>query len=286
MANESSFFQAKQHINLGGELMDLSTCKVVGILNLTPDSFYDGGKFTVEKKRLQKVELMLTEGADIIDIGAFSSRPGAQMISEKEERKRLIPALKSIVKNFPGIKISIDTYRSTIAKEVVENGAVMINDISGGDFDPKMFDTIAELQVPYVLMHTPAKPVIMQENPSYENVLTEITKQFSGKVRNLRTLGVNDILLDPGFGFGKSLEHNYTLLHHLSHFRLLGCPLYVGISRKGMIQKIVHEKAADALNGTTAAHMFALAGGASFLRVHDVKAARQAINMHYFIQKH
>jgi dihydropteroate synthase len=284
--DENSFFRENLSLNFKGDIINFSTAKVMGILNLSPDSFFDGGKFQQEKAILKQVELMLEEGADIIDVGAFSSRPGAKLISEQEEVERLKPALKNIIKAFPNAILSIDTYRSAVAKASIEEGAAIINDISAGNFDDKMFETIADLGVPYILMHMQGKPETMQNQPTYENVSTELFEYFHLKLKQLNALGVNDIILDPGFGFGKSMAHNYTLLKDLSYFQKLNTPILVGLSRKGMIQKVIEKKAEEALNGTTAAHVIALLNGANILRVHDVKEAKEAIQIVDYYQKH
>ncbi len=285
LGNEFSPFQNKYSINCKGVLMDFSTPKIMGIVNLTPDSFFTRSRFQAEKEILQQVEKMLEEGADIIDLGAFSSRPNSDFITEEEEKERLLSPLKSIVKAFPEAVLSVDTYRCTIATQAVSEGATMINDISGGDLDDNMFETIATLQVPYVLMHMKGTPKTMQQAPVYEDVVKEITKGFSARLNRLNELGVNDVILDVGFGFGKTLEHNYTLLKHLNYFHSLGRPILTGLSRKGMIQKIIGESAENALNGTTAAHVLALQNGANILRVHDVKEAKETIQIVDFYQK-
>ena len=285
LGNEFSPFQNKYSINCKGVLMDFSTPKIMGIVNLTPDSFFTRSRFQAEKEILQQVEKMLEEGADIIDLGAFSSRPNSDFITEEEEKERLLSPLKSIVKAFPEAVLSVDTYRCTIATQAVSEGATMINDISGGDLDDNMFETIATLQVPYVLMHMKGTPKTMQQAPVYEDVVKEITKGFSARLNRLNELGVNDVILDVGFGFGKTLEHNYTLLKHLNYFHSLGRPILTGLSRKGMIQKLIGESAENALNGTTAAHVLALQNGANILRVHDVKEAKETIQIVDFYQK-
>lgn len=285
LGNEFSPFQNKYSINCKGVLMDFSTPKIMGIVNLTPDSFFTRSRFQAEKEILQQVEKMLEEGVDIIDLGAFSSRPNSDFITEEEEKERLLSPLKSIVKAFPEAVLSVDTYRCTIATQAVSEGATMINDISGGDLDDNMFETIATLQVPYVLMHMKGTPKTMQQAPVYEDVVKEITKGFSARLNRLNELGVNDVILDVGFGFGKTLEHNYTLLKHLNYFHSLGRPILTGLSRKGMIQKIIGESAENALNGTTAAHVLALQNGANILRVHDVKEAKETIQIVDFYQK-
>lgn len=266
-------------IQCKGKLLDLKTPIIMGILNITPDSFFDGGKFTEESIMLAQVEKMLLLGAKIIDIGASSSRPGSVPITKEEELFRLIPALTKISKTFPDVILSIDTYRSEVAKEAILNGAHIINDISGGDFDEKMFETIAELKVPYILMHMLGRPQNMQINPTYENVVVDILKSIQNKVALLRIAGVNDIIIDPGFGFGKTVGQNFQILNNLEHFRLIGCPIMVGLSRKSMINKVLNVKPAEALNGTSILNTIALQKGATILRVHDVKEAVEAIQL-------
>ncbi|MFT6166263.1 MAG: dihydropteroate synthase [Vicingaceae bacterium] len=285
LANEFNPFQNNYSINCKGVLMDFSTPKIMGIVNLTPDSFFTKSRFQAENEILQQVEKMLSEGADIIDLGAFSSRPNSDFISLKEEQERLLSPLKKIIQEFPSAILSIDTYRSEIAKQSVQEGAAIINDISGGDLDDKMFETIAALKVPYVMMHMKGTPKTMQQSPEYDDVFQEIYKSFSSKLARLNDAGVNDVILDVGFGFGKTLAHNYTLLKKLNYFHSLKRPLLVGVSRKGMIQKVIGAVAEDALNGTTAAHVLALQNGANILRVHDVKEAKEAIQIVDFYQK-
>ena len=264
-------------LNCRGKLLDVSNPVVMGILNVTPDSFYDGGKFNNESNIIKQVEKMLTEGAAIIDIGAVSTRPGAQDVSEEEEMQRLIPVVKFIHQQFPSAVLSIDTYRSRIAEMAIENGAAIINDISAGEFDKNMFATIARLQVPYVMMHIQGTPQTMQLNPVYENVTLDIIRFFVKRLEQLRNIGVKDIIIDPGFGFGKTVEHNYELLASLESFKFFECPIIVGVSRKAMINKVIHTKAENALNGTTVVNTIALLNGANILRVHDVKEAMEAI---------
>lgn len=285
MQNESNHFKPNLSIDINGFLMDFSTTKIMGIVNLTPDSFFDGGKLNSIKDILYQCELMLSEGADILDLGAFSSRPGAEMVSEEEELKRLNPALKAIKKEFPKAIISIDTYRSEVAKQSVDIGAHIINDISGGSMDPKMFEFIGKNKVPYVLMHMQNQPKNMQVKPNYKNVVAEVYSYFHDKITLLKLFGALDIILDPGFGFGKNLSHNYQLLKHISYFKTLDCPILVGISRKRMIQEVIHEKSEQALNGTTAANTMATLLGAQILRVHDVKEAKEAASIVDFMQK-
>ena len=252
---------------------------VMGILNVTPDSFFDGGKYNSEKVIVNQAKQMLEEGAAIIDIGAYSTRPGATDISEAEELKRLIPAIRTIRKEFQEAIISADTFRANIAKQAVEAGADIINDISGGTLDSKMFETVAKLKVPYILTHIKGAPQTMQENPEYANVTAEVKDYFKTKISELKKLGTEQIILDPGFGFGKTTEHNYQLLKHLDEFKCFGLPLLIGASRKGMIHKVLGIKAAEALNGTTVINTLALLNGANILRVHDVKEAGEAIKL-------
>jgi dihydropteroate synthase len=261
------------------DVLNPSIPVVMGILNLTPDSFYDGNKYTEEKNILQRVEQMLDEGADIIDIGAFSSRPGAEFVSYETERKRLIPHLKNIIKYFPDTIVSIDTYRHQIAIESIEEGASIINDISAGKLDKQMFQTIAKLQVPYIMMHMQGTPDTMQKNPVYDDVVQDIINFFIDKINNLKHLGFNKIIIDPGFGFGKSIKHNYEILKRLQEFKKLSYPVLVGISRKSMLYKLLNITPEQALNATSVAHTIALLNGAQILRVHDVKEAVQSIKI-------
>lgn len=266
-------------LNCRGHLLNLSSPLVMGILNVTPDSFYDGGKFNDETNMLSRVQVMLEEGASIIDIGAVSTRPGSKDISREEEIERLIPAIKLIHQYFPSAVLSADTYGSEVAEMAIDSGAAIINDISAGEFDSKMFETIARLQVPYIMMHMQGTPPTMQQNPVYENVTLDIIRFFVKRLEKLRSLGVKDIVIDPGFGFGKTVEHNYELLASLCSFEMLDCPILVGVSRKAMINKVLHTKPEDALNGTTVANTIALMNGANILRVHDVKEAMEAIKI-------
>ncbi len=266
-------------INCKGTLIDLSTPKVMGILNITPDSFFDGGKYKNEKDILSQVEKMLSEGATFIDIGAYSSRPGATHISEDEELNRIIPIVELLTANFPGIVISIDTFRSKIAKETIASGAALINDISGGNMDKDMFRTIAKLQVPYILMHMQGTPQNMQKNPSYKNITTDLISFFAEKIFELHRLKVNDVIIDVGFGFGKTIEHNYQLLKQLDLFKNLDAPILTGVSRKSMLYKLLNVTPKDALNATTAANTIALLNGTNILRVHDVKEAMEAVSI-------
>jgi dihydropteroate synthase len=266
-------------INCGGKLIDLSTPCVMGILNTTPDSFFDGGKYGNEKQWLDQVGKMVADGAAMIDIGAVSTRPGAEDVSKEEELDRLIPAIKVIRREYSSLPISVDTWRAEVAIQSVDAGANIINDISGGLFDEKMFSAIARLNVPYVMMHTGGKPDIMQANPHYNHPVNDIIEFFATQLHKLRELGVHDIILDPGFGFGKTLDHNYQLLAKLSSFQLFDLPILVGVSRKSMIQKLLNTTASESLNGTSVVNTIALLNGASILRVHDVKEAVEAVEI-------
>ncbi|MBS9766066.1 MAG: dihydropteroate synthase [Flavobacteriaceae bacterium] len=251
----------------------------MGILNITPDSFFDGGKYDNLEKIALQVDKMLNEGATFIDVGAYSSRPGAKHISEEEELHRILPIVQFLIKEFPNILLSIDTFRSNIARQCIENGASMINDISCGEMDEKMFQTVADLQVPYIAMHMQGTPQKMQENPTYQNVTQDILYYFSKKIAELHQLGLNDIIVDIGFGFGKTIEHNYQLLNELELFSTLDKPILVGVSRKSMFYKFLETTPQEALNATTVAHTVALQKGASILRVHDVQPAMEAVQI-------
>lgn len=266
-------------INCKGKLIDLSSPKVMGILNITPDSFYDGGKFADDDAILRQTEKMLSEGATFIDVGAFSSRPGATTISEEEELKRILPVIDLLTTKFKDILLSVDTFRSTVAKQAVEAGACMVNDISGGSIDNKMFVTVAELRVPYILMHMQDTPQNMQKNPVYKDVVHELLYYFSQKITELRALKVNDIIIDVGFGFGKTTQHNYELLKNLYLFNALELPILTGLSRKSMLYKVLNTTPQNALNATTSANTIALLNGTNILRVHDVKEAVEAIKI-------
>jgi dihydropteroate synthase len=285
ISNENTAFHPNYSIRLKGLLMDFSTPKVMGIVNLTPDSFFQHSRIKEEAAVLRYVEKMLKDGADLIDVGAFSSRPGAELISEEEEKNRLLDIVAVLIREFPDIILSIDTYRSGVAVAAVQRGASIINDISGGLLDPDMPACMADLKVPYVLMHMLGTPENMQKSPAYKNVSTDVFFFLSKQIAKFRSAGVNDIIVDVGFGFGKTLENNYQLLRELSFFHQLECPLLVGMSRKGMIQQAIHVSAAKALNGTTAAHTLALLNGANILRVHDVKEAKEVIEIVSCYQK-
>ncbi|MGO4912129.1 dihydropteroate synthase [Leeuwenhoekiella sp. W20_SRS_FM14] len=266
-------------INCKGTLIDLSKPKVMGILNVTPDSFFDGGNYSSDSKLLNQTEKMLKEGATFIDVGAYSSRPGATDISVDEEQKRLLPVIESILKHFPATLISIDTFRAEVARKAIDAGAAIINDISAGMLDEQMLTTIADLQVPYIMMHMKGTPQTMAGLAHYDDVLTEVLFYLSERVAAARELGVNDLILDPGFGFAKTSSHNFELLNNAEKFEITGLPFLIGISRKGMIYKTLGISAAEALNGTTVLNTIALQKGASILRVHDVREAVQAIKL-------
>lgn len=266
-------------INCLGNLIDLSTPKVMGILNVTPNSFYDGGKHSDEKSVLTQVEKMLSEGASFIDIGAYSSKPSAEFVSEEEETLRLVPIVELVLKHFPKTLISIDTFRANVAKAGIESGASIINDISAGSLDNKMLQTVAQLQVPYVMMHMKGNPQTMQSLAQYENITKEMLFYFSEKVAEARKLGINDLIIDPGFGFAKTLEQNFEVMSNLELFQMLELPILVGISRKSMIYKTLETESDFALNGTTVLNTIALQKGANILRVHDVKEAMETIKL-------
>ena len=266
-------------INCKGKLVDLSSPKVMGVLNITPDSFFDGGKYNNEKAILTQTEKMLLDGATFIDVGAYSSRPGAKHISEEEELARIVPVVELLLKNFPEIILSIDTFRSKVAEETINSGAAIINDISGGKLDDNMFATIGKLRVPYILMHMQGTPQSMQQNPTYENVVTEIISFFAEQLQKLRVLQVSVVFIDVGFGFGKTIAHNYEILQKLSLFKNLDTPILAGVSRKSMLYKLLEVTPQKALNATTVANTIALLNGAHILRVHDVKEAVEAVKI-------
>jgi dihydropteroate synthase len=263
----------------GTKELDISAPVVMGILNLTPDSFYDGGKFPTLDDQLHQVERMLNDGASIIDIGAVSTRPGASMVDESEELQRLIPSVEATTKHFPEAIISVDTFRPAVARAAVAVGAGMINDIFAGRFAKGMAETVASLNVPFVLMHMKGTPANMQDNPVYTDVVSEVSYFFENQLKHCRESGVRQLIIDPGFGFGKHVEHNFALLSHLSEFKSLGVPLLVGLSRKSLISKHLKINASGALNGTTVLNTIALLKGADILRVHDVKEAVEAIRL-------
>ncbi|MFB6342065.1 dihydropteroate synthase [Saccharicrinis sp. FJH62] len=274
-------FKKQNHLNINGSLYSIEDPVVMGILNITPDSFFDGGRFFSPDNALERVKVMVEEGVDIIDVGGWSSRPGSKLISEQEELNRLLPVLDEIRSSYPDIVLSVDTFRSGVARNVVNEFNVnMINDISAGSMDQKMFETIADLRVPYILMHMKGTPETMQTEPFYENLFREIVKYFSEKVDKLRLMGVSDIILDPGFGFGKTLENNFELLARLDEFKVFELPLLVGLSRKSMIYKTLETTQDHSLEGTVAANIIALQNGANILRVHDVRAAKECIRIY------
>ena len=266
-------------INCKGHIIDLSVPKVMGILNLTPDSFYDGGKFIQKKAILSHVEKMLNEGATFIDMGAYSSRPGAEHVSEEEELNRILPVVASVLQEFPEALLSIDTFRSKIASNCLEAGAAMINDISAGRLDSQMLPTIAQFKVPYIMMHMRGNPQTMSQQTEYDHLLIDIKKYFSERIAFANALGIIDLIIDPGFGFAKSIDQNYELLAKLELFQDFGRPLLAGLSRKSMIYKTLKTNAKKALNGTTALNMVALGKGANILRVHDVKEAVECVKL-------
>ena len=272
-------------LNCKGQLIDLKIPKVMGILNVTPDSFYDGGRFKNEKSVLTQVEKLLDEGATFIDIGAYSSRPGADFVSKEEELKRLIPIITSVVNNFPKSLISVDSFRSDVIKTAVEAGAAMANDISGGQQDPLMFETVRALGVPYIMMHMRGTPKTMHQMTEYSDVIKEVYTYFSERIQLARAHQIKDIILDLGFGFSKTLEQNFELLGMLDYYKNLNLPILAGISRKSMVYKTLNTNANQALNGSTALHMVALQKGAKLLRVHDVKEAMECIHLHEALQK-
>ncbi len=267
-------------MNCNGKFIDLSSPKVMGILNITPNSFYDGGKFTAENQILVQVEKMILEGATFIDIGAYSSKPNAEFVSETDEISRIIPVLELILNKFPETIISIDTFRSEVAKICIENGAAIINDISAGNLDEKMWEIIAKFNVPYIMMHMKGNPKTMQSLTNYENIVKEILIYFSEKIAKARSLGINDLIIDPGFGFAKTLEQNFEVLQKLELFQMLDLPILAGISRKSMIYKTLETNAENALNGTTVLNTIALTKGAKILRVHDVKEAMECVDLY------
>ena len=274
------FLKRNSILHLGEKEVDLSIPVVAGIVNITPDSFFDGGKMEDEATMLKAVEKMVTEGAGIIDVGAVSTRPGSKTVSTKEELARLLPAVQAIHKAFPDVALSVDTFRSWVAVRVIDEvGPIIINDISGGSLDSNMFETVAKLQVPYILSHIKGTPLNMQEDPQYDDLIREVAQYFAERVKKLNKLGVKEVILDPGFGFGKTLDHNYELLNKLDAFKVYQLPVMVGLSRKSMIWKALDAKPETALNGTSVANTLALMGGADILRVHDVKEAVEAVKI-------
>jgi dihydropteroate synthase len=276
---EKNFFEPKQSLNIKGKLIDLSTPKVMGILNITPDSFYSNSRTKSIDEALTKAAQFLKEGATFIDIGGYSSRPGAKDISTTEEVDRLVPVVESLTKGFPEAIISIDTFRAKVAEETILAGAHIINDIASGDMDDQMFETVAKLQVPYMIMHMQGTPQNMQQNPVYDNVLLEVIDYLAKKIELLKALHIHDVIIDPGFGFGKTTKHNYELLNQMEAFKIFKLPILAGFSRKGMIYKTLGTSAAEALNGTSVLNTIALQKGAGILRVHDVKEAIECVRL-------
>ncbi len=274
------FPEKPRYINTGGTLLDLEIPKVMGILNITPDSFYKGSRYFTDKDILIAATRMMEEGADILDVGGYSSRPGAKDIPLEEEDKRVLKAIRLICRELPGAIISVDTFRADIANKAInECGAHIINDISGGDADNEMYSVVEKLNVPYIMMHMKGDPRTMQNNPVYEDVVADILKWFGERIFRLQSVGVKDIIIDPGFGFGKTASHNFELLRRLNEFSIAGLPVLIGVSRKSMIWKELRITADEALNGTTVLNTMALAGGADILRVHDVKEAVQTVRL-------
>mgnify|MGYP005848705619 CR=1 FL=1 len=282
MSNKNTLFPQTHTLNIRGKLMVLDTPKVMGILNVTPDSFYDGGKLKTDKDVLLQAEKMILEGADIIDVGGMSTKPNSEEISETEELNRVVPVINLLQQHFSDTILSLDTYRSKVAEAGLEAGVGIINDISAGSFDGKMFATVAPFNAPYIIMHIQGTPQTMQQNPQYENVVQEVLQYFIQKIYSAQKAGIKDIIIDPGFGFGKTLAHNYTLLKYLNDFSILRKPLLAGLSRKSMIGKLLKVKPSEALNGTTALNTIALLNGAAILRVHDVKEAKEVIKITEF----
>jgi len=266
-------------INCNGTLIDLSVPKVMGILNVTPNSFYDGGKHREINSIIHQVDKMLSEGADFIDIGAYSSKPSAEFVSELEEIERLKVVVKELINTFPNIVLSVDTFRAAVAKVAVEHGVAIVNDISAGLLDEKMLPTVAELKVPYIMMHMRGNPQTMQSMTKYDDIVKEITFYFSERIQKARSFGISDIIIDPGFGFAKTVEQNYEVLKKMEVFSMLELPLLAGVSRKSMIYKVLETTPQEALNGTTVLNTIALQKGAKILRVHDVKEAVECIKL-------
>ena len=266
-------------INCKGQLVDISQPKVMGVLNVTPDSFYDGGSYKDESDILNQVATMLTEGATFIDVGGYSSRPGADFVSEEEELKRVVPVIELILKEFPKTYISIDTFRSKVAKQTIETGAALINDISAGKLDEKMIETIGKFGVPYIMMHMRGNPKTMQSQTDYKDLVKDIVSYFGERIAQAHKAKINDIIIDPGFGFAKTLKQNFELLNRMELLKITDKPILAGVSRKSMIYKTLNTSASEALNGTTALNMMALENGASILRVHDVKEAMECVTL-------
>lgn len=281
---EDKLFPQKYTLQINGRLHVWSSPKIMGILNVTPDSFFGKSRTDISSNEFsERVRKMVSDGADIIDIGGYSTRPGAASVSENDEIARVIPAVQWISENFPETLISVDTFRAKVAEKAIESGAHIINDISSGDLDPEMIPTVGSLQVPYIAMHMRGNPSIMQELTNYSDILAEILNYFAEKLEQFKKFGIKDVIIDPGFGFAKTIEQNYFLLKNLSQFFCLSLPVLVGISRKSMIYKTLNNNAEEALNGTTALNMFALGQGANLLRVHDVKEAKETLKLYHTI---
>lgn len=281
---QNKVFSSNKTLNVGGRLIHFDSPKIMGILNITPDSFFDGGKYKNEKSILQLVEKMITDGADFIDVGGYSSRPGAKDVTQEEELERVLSVIKVIVKNFPESILSIDTFRSEVARQAIEEGALMVNDISGGALDNKMFDLIARHHIPYILMHMKGTPQTMKSMAEYENLISEMLDYFHPRLHQLHQMGVADIMIDPGFGFAKTIAHNFELLKQLELLKILNKPMVIGLSRKSMIWKTLDTNPENALNGTTVLNTIALLKGASILRIHDVKEAVEAVKLTNFVK--
>lgn len=279
MSHKGTNYKSKYRLRANGKVLNLAKPAVMGIINLTPDSFFDGGTLNSQEEMLMRADKYIREGAAILDLGAVSTKPGAAEVSEDEELRRLLPALRLLRSTYPTIFISVDTYRSKVAMAAAEEGADIINDISGGTFDAEMFKTVAKTKLPYIIMHIQGTPQTMQQNPKYKNVTKEVYDFLKGQIKKAKAAGVKQIVSDVGFGFGKTVEHNFTLLRELQKFEKLDCPVLVGLSRKSMVNKILNIKAADALNGTTVLNTLALQNGANILRVHDVKEAVEAVQL-------
>ena len=273
-------FSSKNTLSIHGKVLDVSSPKVMGIINVTPDSFYTGSRKQLIPDILKKASDMLAEGATLLDVGGYSTRPGAKEVSQKEEIQRVVPAIEAIMNEFSDAIVSIDTFRSEVAKKALEAGAALVNDVSGGNLDPEMKHLISESNVPYIIMHMRGTPATMNTLAKYENLLTELMEFFQNRVAELHSLGIKDIIVDPGFGFSKTVEQNYVLLRNLVYFKALELPILVGISRKSMIFKILGTVPEEALNGTTVLNTIALQQGAGILRVHDVKEAVEAVKLY------
>jgi dihydropteroate synthase len=282
---QNTAFSTNKTLNLNGRLINLETPVVMGILNVTPDSFFDGGKYVGERAILERAEKMILQGATILDVGGYSSRPGAAEVSLDEEKERVLSAIRFILKQFPETYISIDTFRSEVARAAVGEGACLVNDISGGTLDENMFPTVGKLNVPYVLMHMKGNPQTMTKQTQYENLLLDLTTYFHTKTDALKNAGVKDVIIDPGFGFAKTREQNFELLNSLQEFKIFGKPLMVGLSRKSMVWKTLNCNPSEALNGTTALHSIALLNGADILRVHDVREAVEVVTLMKEVKK-